>query len=179
MSFKSQRKIVVLTLVAVMFLSFIPCVLAQNTNSVAYWESTGNIFVDVGQSVEVLIVNVTAIGLPVGNTNVAVSSDSGRLDFYPLSQLAISQTTSFSVSNAGGYTQEDNVPINIVFYDSYSGSEAGNTTVYATVLQTLSTPTTTIPELTPLILLLTLAIATCSAILIKVVKQKASKKAMK
>ncbi len=152
----------------ILFLGSLLCVIAvdgvaaSTDNGLAtYWQSTGTSHVDIGESGQKLMINITQLGSASSMFNVTLSSNNGKVTFYPTNSINTllvepnsTITESFFVNNTGGYDKTENVPVTITVTDIFTQQSIGSETVYATLLATLShesaQPTQTQPTETPL-----------------------------
>lgn len=121
-----------------------------NTKVSAVWESTGAKYRD-SYGADRIAVTLTNEASVTASAKVYASATVSKLGITPSDPITvpnlepnIPQTVYFSATNLGVEADVEDVPITIVAYDSYSNTETGRDTVYATLKATLTTGTTTL-----------------------------------
>lgn len=154
-----------------------------------YQSSSNIVTVSLYQPVQVQIINPSSTKVDVGQQMQLSASASGGTNAYTYQWF--SNGNPIAGANSASYTYYPTDTGTVSIYvtakdtqDSTLATATSNTVTLTTPLTanlqstipTSPTATPIVPELTSFVVLLTLAIATCSFMLVKVVKQKASKR---
>ena len=132
----------------------LPTVCGATTDNgfIVTWESNNSLFIDISGSQRI---NVTIVDIGVSSTAyLTAESGNSKLAITPLGLTAIQvglgipKEFYFGATNLGVDEQIKNIPITIKLYTSYTHTLIAERTVYATLLQTLPSPTEQ-PTITP------------------------------